>query len=126
MVDLIASGQGNKTMVMPAYSHVTVVPSGQEILATKVVASRSSEGSSFEGKTRIGTHSKQSDVIRNLLNGVVGDGSTNMDAGLRQEHSTQGRDKPYWGSSVANPDATPISDNVVELLLSEQDRIHIL
>ena len=31
-----------------------------------------------------------------------------------------------WGSGVANPDTTPISNNVVELLLSEQDRIHIL
>ena len=49
-----------------------------------------------------------------------------MDAGSGQEYSTQGRDKLYWGSGVANPDATPISDNVVELLLSEQDRIHIL
>ena len=105
------SGQGNKTVVMPAYSPVTVVPSGQAIPAVKA---------------RIGRDSNKSDVPRTLINGAVGDDSINMDAGSRQEHSPQGRDKLYRGSSVANPDATPISDKVVELLLSEQDRIHIL
>ena len=55
-------------------------------------------------------------MARTFLNGVVGDGSMNIDVGSRHEHSPQGRDKLYWGSSVANPDATPISDNVVELL----------
>ena len=36
------------------------------------------------------------------------------------------REQSNWGSSVANPDITPISDNVVELLLSEQDRAQIV
>ena len=120
MADLIAFRRGNKTVAMP------VVPSGQATSAAKIAASRSPEGSSSKGKPRIGRDSKQSEVIRTLLNGVAGDGSTNMNAGSGQEYSTQGRDKLYWGSGVANPDATPISDNVVELLLSEQDRIHIL
>ena len=35
----------------------------------------------------------------------------------------QGRDQFYQDSSVDNPDASPISDNVVELSLSEHDRI---
>ena len=119
------SGKGNKTVVMLAYSPVTVVPSGQAISALKVVVSRSPEGSSSQGKARIGRDSNKSDVPRTLINGAVGDDSINMDAGSRQEHSPQGRDKLYRGSN-ANPDATPVSDKVVELLLSEQDRIHIL
>ena len=113
-------------MVMPAYSLVTLAPSGHAISATKVVASRSSEGLSAGGKAGIGRDSKKSDMARTLLNGVVGDGLMNIDAGSRQEHSPQGRDQLYWGSGVANPDATPISYNVVDLLLLEQDRIHIL
>ena len=75
MADMLASGQGNKTVVMLAYSPVTIVPSA------KVGTSRSPEGSSSKGKARIGRDSKQSEVIRTLLNGVVGNGSTNMDEG---------------------------------------------
>ena len=36
------------------------------------------------------------------------------------------REQSNWGSRVANPDITPISDCVVELLLSEQDRAQIV
>ena len=42
IADLMVSGQGNKTVVMLAYSPVIVVPSGQAIPAAKVGASRSS------------------------------------------------------------------------------------
>ena len=83
MDDLTTCRQGNKTMVMPAYSLVTLAPSGQAIPAAKVVASRSPERSSSEGKARIGRDSKKSDVARTLLNGVVGDGSMNIDASSR-------------------------------------------
>ena len=38
----------------------------------------------------------------------------------------QGRDQFYRDSNVDNSDASPISDNVVELLLSEHDRIQII
>ena len=46
--------------------------------------------------------------------------------GSGHEQMPQGRDQFYQGSSVANPDASPILNNVVELLLLEHDRIQIL
>ena len=50
----------------------------------------------------------------------------NIVAGSGQEQIPQGRDQFYQDSSVDNPDASPISDNVVEFLLSEHDRIQII
>ena len=43
-----------------------------------------------------------------------------------QEQLPRCREQPNQGSRVANPDITPISDSVVELLLSEQDRAQIV
>ena len=46
--------------------------------------------------------------------------------GSGHEQMPQGRDQFYQGSSVANPDASPILNNVVELLLLEHDKIQTL
>ena len=132
--DLAPCKQGNKTTELPAYFLATLASSGQAVVAgttdamviVSTMTSRLSEGSSAEAKSRIGRDNKQPEVARTLLNGVVGVGSMNIDAGSRQEQSPQGCDQLYRDSCVANPDATPISYNVVDLLLLEQDRIHIL
>ena len=116
MADSIPSGQGIKTVRPP-----------EDLMTTAMGTLRLSEGSSVEGKTGIGRYSRQSDLARTLLgNGVPGVGLVNTVAGSRQEQIPQGRDQFYQDSSVDNPDASPISDNVVELVLSEQDRIQIL
>ena len=39
-------------------------------------------------------------------------GLVNIVAGSRQEQMPQVRDQFDWGSNIANPDATPISENV--------------
>ena len=49
-----------------------------------------------------------------------------FDATANQEQLPRCREQPHRGSRVANPDITPISDSVVELLLSEQDRAQIV
>ena len=54
------------------------------------------------------------------INPVVFNATTN------HEQLSCCRKPPNWGSRVANPDITPISDNAVELLLSEQDRAQIV
>ena len=99
----------------------------EDLMATPTGTLRLSEGSSAEGKTGIGRYSRQSDLARTLLsNGVQGAGLVNTVACSEQEQIPQGRDQFYWDSSVDNPDASPISDNVVELLLLERDRIQII
>ena len=49
-----------------------------------------------------------------------------FNATANQEQLPRCREPPNWGFCVANPDITPISDNAVELLLSEQDRAQIV
>ena len=109
MADSIQSGQGIKTVRLP-----------EDLMTTPAGTLRLSEGSFGKGKTGIGRYSRQSDLARTLLgNGVLGASLVNIVAGSRQEQIPQGRDQFYRDSSVDNPDASPISDNVVELLLSE-------
>ena len=109
MADSIPSGQGIKTVRLPT-----------DLIATPVGTLRLSEGSSAEVKIGIGRYGRQSDLVRTLLgNGVPGAGLVNIVAGSGQEQIPQGRDQFYQDSSVDNPDASPISDNVVELMLSE-------
>ena len=109
MADSIPSDQGIKTVRLP-----------EDLMATPAGTLRLSEGSSVEGKTSIGRYSRQSDLARTLLgNGVPGVGLVNTVAGSRQEQIPQGRDQFYRDSSVDNLNASPISNNVVELLLSE-------
>ena len=127
--DLAPCKQGNKTTELPAYFLATLASSGQAVVAgttdamviVSTMTSRLSEGSSAEAKSRIGRDNMQSNMVRTLLgNGVAGVGSVNATAGSRQEQLPQDRDQFHWGSSVANPDAIPILDNVVELLVENQ------
>ena len=137
VVDSAPCGQGTKTTRLPTDLFVSSTL-GEQVIVVGILAaeehldisarkSRPPNGSSIEGKSGIGRNSKQSNVVRALLgNGFASVGSVNAATGSRQEQMPQGHDQFYRGSSVANLDATSISDNVVEFLVSEQDRIQIL